>query len=83
MISIQPASCSISISLWTSSGESVRRTVQRQQYPMTLGYALTDYQAQGQMIPYVIIDIAKPPSGKLDLFNLYVALSCSRGRHSV
>ena len=84
MIPIQPASTSISISLRTaSSGESVKRTVQRRQFPMTVGYALTDYRAQGQTIPYVIIDIARPPSGKLDLFDLDVALSRSRGRHSV
>ena len=83
VVPIQPASCSISISLRTSSGGTVRRTVQHRQFPMTLGYALTDYRAQGQTIPYVIIDIARPPSGKLDLFNLYVALSRSRGRHSV
>ena len=50
---------------------------------MTLGYALTDYRSQGQTMSYVIIDIAKPPSGRLDLFNLYVALSRSHGRHSV
>jgi ATP-dependent exoDNAse (exonuclease V) alpha subunit len=81
VIPIQPASSSFPISLRTSSGESVKRTVQRRQFPMTLGYALTDYRAQGQTIPYVII--ARPPSGKLDLFNLYVALSRSRGRHSV
>ena len=83
VIPIQPASCTIPISLRASSGKSVRRTVQRRQFPMTLGYALTDYRAQGQTIPYVIIDIARPPSGKLDLFNLYVALSRSRGHHSV
>ncbi|KIK29693.1 hypothetical protein PISMIDRAFT_88311, partial [Pisolithus microcarpus 441] len=34
--------------------------------------------AQGQTIPFVIIDIATPPSGGLSLFNLYVALSRSR-----
>jgi hypothetical protein len=33
--------------------------------------------------PYVIIDITKPPTGALDLFNLYVALSCSSGRESI
>ncbi|KAI5981632.1 hypothetical protein EDD15DRAFT_2182730, partial [Pisolithus albus] len=32
---------------------------------------------EGQTIPYVIVDIAKPPSGGLNLFNLYIALSRS------
>ncbi|KAJ3738871.1 hypothetical protein F5050DRAFT_1580540 [Lentinula boryana] len=44
---------------------------------MTTAYAFTDYRAQGQTIPYVLVDIAKPPTGKLTLFNLYVALSRS------
>lgn len=83
VIPIYPATQSISISLATTNNQTIRRNIQRRQFPMTLGYAFTDYRAQGQTIPYVIIDIAKPPSGKLDLFNLYVALSRSHGRHSV
>lgn len=50
---------------------------------MTAAYAFTDYRAQGQTIPYVIIDIVKPPSGGLSLFNLYVALSRSSGRSTI
>ena len=50
---------------------------------MTPAYAFTDYRAQGQTIPYVIVDIATPPTGGLNLFNLYVALSCSSGRSSI
>ncbi|KAJ7309974.1 hypothetical protein DFH08DRAFT_719085, partial [Mycena albidolilacea] len=38
-------------------------------------YAFTDYRSQGQTIPYVLVDIASPLTGKLSLFNLYVALS--------
>ncbi|KAG6328454.1 hypothetical protein ID866_10635 [Astraeus odoratus] len=34
-----------------------------------------DYWAQGQTIPYIIIDIASPQTGVLNLFNLYIALS--------
>ncbi|KAI6010123.1 hypothetical protein EDC04DRAFT_2770477 [Pisolithus marmoratus] len=30
--------------------------------------------AQGQTISYVLMDIARPPSGTLNLFNLYVTL---------
>jgi len=60
------------------------RTVTRHQLPMTAAYAFTDYRAQGQSIPYVIVDIAKPPScGNLTLFSVYVALSRSSGRHTI
>jgi len=55
------------------------RTIRRTQFPMTACYAFTDYQAQGQTIFSVIIDIASPPTGALNLFNLYVALSRSSG----
>ncbi|KAJ7770381.1 hypothetical protein B0H14DRAFT_2383013, partial [Mycena olivaceomarginata] len=46
-------------------------------------YAFTDYRSQGQTIPYVLVDIASPPTGKLSLFNLYVALSRSSGRETI
>ncbi|KZS99728.1 uncharacterized protein LAESUDRAFT_667624, partial [Laetiporus sulphureus 93-53] len=36
-----------------------------------------------QTIEYVLIDMAKPPTGKLSLFNLYVALSRSHGRDTI
>ncbi|KAJ3874322.1 hypothetical protein F5051DRAFT_336020 [Lentinula edodes] len=44
---------------------------------MTAAYAFTDYRAQGQTIRSVLVDIGKPPTGTLSLFNLYVALSRS------
>ncbi|KAI5981205.1 hypothetical protein EDD15DRAFT_2184262 [Pisolithus albus] len=47
---------------------------------MTAAYAFTDYRSQGQTLQSVIVDIATPPSGSLNLFNLYVALSQSLGR---
>ncbi|KAI6002070.1 hypothetical protein EDD15DRAFT_2157991 [Pisolithus albus] len=50
---------------------------------MTAAYAFTDYRSQGQTLPCVIADIATPPSGGLNLFNLYVALSRSSGRSSI
>ncbi|KAI6032557.1 hypothetical protein EDC04DRAFT_2707993 [Pisolithus marmoratus] len=50
---------------------------------MTSAYAFTDYHLQGQMLPYVIVDIAKPPSGGLNLFNLYVTLSRSSGHQTI
>ncbi|KAK0230848.1 hypothetical protein IW262DRAFT_1261225 [Armillaria fumosa] len=42
---------------------------------MTSAYAFTHYRSPGQTIPVVIVDVARPPAGKLSLFNLYVALS--------
>ena len=59
------------------------RTVTRAQFPITGAYAFTDYRAQGQTIPYVIVDIATPPTSGLSLFNLYVALSRSSGRNTI
>ena len=50
---------------------------------MTAAYAFTDYHSQGQTIPYVLVDIATPPTGGLKLFNLYVALSRSSGRSTI
>lgn len=50
---------------------------------MTAAYAFTDYRAQSQTIPYVIVDIGRVPSGRLSLFNVYVALSRSAGRDSI
>ncbi len=59
------------------------RTVHRRQYPVTAAYGFTDYRSQGQTLPYVLVDIASPPQGKLSLFNLYVALSRSSGRSTI
>lgn len=59
------------------------RTVRRRQFPMTAAYAFTDYRSQGQTLPCAIVDIATPPSGGLNLFNLYLALSRSAGRSSI
>ena len=50
---------------------------------MTAAYGFTDYRSQGQTLRYIIVDIARPPSGGLDLFNLYVALSRSSGRETI
>ncbi|KAF9789431.1 hypothetical protein BJ322DRAFT_1177486, partial [Thelephora terrestris] len=50
---------------------------------ITGAYAFTDYRAQGQTIPYVVVDIAAPPTSGLSLFNLYVALSHSSGQETI
>ncbi|KAG8701997.1 hypothetical protein FRC11_011758 [Ceratobasidium sp. 423] len=53
-------------------------TVSREQLPLTPAYAFTDYRSQGQTIPYIIMDLATPPTGGLTSFNGYVTLSRSR-----
>ena len=50
---------------------------------MTGAYGFTDYRAQGQTIPYVVVDLAQPPTGALTPFNAYVALSRSSGRDTI
>jgi hypothetical protein len=83
VIPISVGTSSMQIKLETENGKVMTRTIIRKQYPMTGAYAFTDYRAQGQTLPYVIIDIAQPPTGTLSLFNLYVALSRSSGRSSI
>jgi len=61
----------------------VNKTIKRRQFPMTAVYTFMDYRSQGQMIPYILVDIATPPTGGLNLFNLYVALSRSSGRSTI
>ncbi|KAI5984586.1 hypothetical protein EDC04DRAFT_2590838 [Pisolithus marmoratus] len=51
--------------------------------PITAAYAFTDYCWQGQTISHVIMDIAKPPTGGLNLFNLYIALSRSSSHATI
>ncbi|EUC60383.1 ATP-dependent DNA helicase pif1 [Rhizoctonia solani AG-3 Rhs1AP] len=53
-------------------------TIWREQLPLTPAYALTDYRSQGQTIPYIIKDLATPPTGGLTHSNGYVTLSRSR-----
>ncbi|KAF8811231.1 hypothetical protein BYT27DRAFT_7208658 [Phlegmacium glaucopus] len=62
-------------------GQKVK--IERRQIAIVPGYAFTDYKAQGQTLEYVIVDIAKPPSGSLSPFSVYVALSRSRGRKTI
>ena len=44
---------------------------------------LTNYRTERQTIPTVILDLAPPPTGKLSLFNLYLALSRSSGQQTI
>jgi hypothetical protein len=83
VIPVEPTSIKFQIKV-KSKGKVITRTVTRLQYPVTGAYAFTDYRSQGQTIPYVIIDIGKVPTGgSLNLFNLYVALSRSRGQDTI
>ena len=78
VIPVEVETSSMKISIQVRGGKTVERTVRRRQYPVTTAYSF-DYCSQGQTIPYIIVDITKPPSGTLTLFNLYIALSQSSG----
>ena len=81
---IEPISTSYRVRFSTKKGQQHQRTIKRRQFSVAAAYAFTDYRSQGQTIPYyVIVDIASPPTGTLSLFNLYVALSRSAGRHLI
>ncbi|KAF8814028.1 hypothetical protein BYT27DRAFT_7219951 [Phlegmacium glaucopus] len=78
IIPISPSLLKFSVKV---DGERLK--LERRQIAIVPGYAFTDYKAQGQTLECVIIDIAKPPSGTLSPFNVYVALSRSRGRKTI
>jgi hypothetical protein len=62
----------------------VAETVVKRQFPLILGFAFTDYRAQGQTIPKVIVDLATPATGKAPTqFNFYVSLSRGTGRKNI
>ena len=84
VIPVEPVVTSMRIRVRERSGKTTQWTVKRVQLPVTVAYAFTDYRSQGQTIPFVIVDIKKPPGpGRFTLFNIYVALSRSRGRHTI
>jgi hypothetical protein len=83
VILIEPTTSTTEILVKTADAGNQQCTVKRRQFPITPAYAFTDYHAQGQTIPYVLIDIALPPSGALSLFNVYVALSQSSGQEGI
>ncbi|KAF8809982.1 hypothetical protein BYT27DRAFT_7209905 [Phlegmacium glaucopus] len=78
IIPISPSLLKFSVKV---NGERLK--LERRQIAIVPGYAFTDYKAQGQTLECIIIDIAKPPSGTLSPFNVYVALSRSRGRKTI
>ncbi|KIK74185.1 hypothetical protein PAXRUDRAFT_20134 [Paxillus rubicundulus Ve08.2h10] len=79
VIPVEPTSKSFQIKCKSLEGKDMTQTVHHRQFPMMATYTFTDYRSQGQTIPSVLIDIATPPTGGLNLFNLYVALSRSSG----
>jgi len=83
VIPVEPATKSMQIRIVDEDGNQPHHTVKRRQLPVTAAYTFTDYRSQGQTIPHVIVDIATPPTGGLNLFNLYVALSRSSGRSTI
>ncbi|HEV7737986.1 MAG TPA: hypothetical protein VGO47_11520 [Chlamydiales bacterium] len=83
VIPIEPVSSTMKIIMRTAAGKVVHRTVKRRQFPMCAAYGFTDYRAQGQTVPYILIDIKTPPTGGLSLYNLYVSLSRSSGRDTI
>ncbi|KIO14777.1 hypothetical protein M404DRAFT_119981 [Pisolithus tinctorius Marx 270] len=83
VIPVKPRTQTFRMKCEQKDGKVVTKTVKRRQFPMTGAYAFTDYHSQGQTIPHVVVDIATPPTGGLNLFNLYVALSRSSGRSTI
>jgi ATP-dependent exoDNAse (exonuclease V) alpha subunit len=63
--------------------DGIKKTVHRTQLPLSLAYAFTDYQSQGQTLDPVIVDIGPPPHGHLTPFNIYVTLSRGTGRQNI
>ncbi|KAJ3567668.1 hypothetical protein NP233_g6215 [Leucocoprinus birnbaumii] len=84
LILITPSQTGFSINI-CQEGAVRREKVSRRQFALTQAYAFTDYKSQGQTLPYVIVDLAPPPGrgAKLTPFNIYVALSRSRGRDTI
>ncbi|KAJ3978543.1 hypothetical protein F5890DRAFT_1398600, partial [Lentinula detonsa] len=83
VIPIQPRTQTTRVSVQQKKGPLASRTIKHKQFPLTPAYAFTDYRAQGQTIAVVIIDIASPPTGSLNLFNICMALLRSSGRENI
>ncbi|KAK0246522.1 hypothetical protein EDD85DRAFT_784129 [Armillaria nabsnona] len=59
------------------------RHIHRQQLSIIPAYAFTHHKCQGQNLGVVLVDLGRPPTGKLGPFNAYVALSRSKGRENI
>lgn len=56
-----------------SAGHS--RYAKLRQFPVTVGYAITDFKCQGQTFDWVRVDLKKPPTGFSPAMSPYVQLS--------
>jgi hypothetical protein len=83
VVPVEVSTQTLQILMKNAKGKIIKKTIKHRQFLITAAYAFTDYRSQGQTIPYAILDLASPPTGKLTLFNLYVALSHSKGHSSV
>ena len=50
-------------------------SVKRVQFPLTPAYACTAHKAQGKTLTKAIVDLSKPPTGRMDAAYAYVVLS--------
>lgn len=53
-------------------------TITRRSFPLTNGFAITDYNSQGRTLPKVIVDLMPPPDMKVSFATTYVPLSRPR-----
>jgi PIF1-like helicase len=85
VIPVEPMTTYVDVNMNPGRNKLKQKTtrVTRRQFPITPAYAFTDYRSQGQTITRAIVDLAKPPTGKLTVFNVYVALSRSAGRGTI
>jgi len=63
------------VDLKSSSKILSRTKFYRTQIPLTPGFAASDHRVQGMGLRNYIMDLKKPPSGRLGLQNIYVMLS--------
>lgn len=57
-------------------------TIKRRQFLMTAVYAFTGYRSQGQIMPYVLVNITSLSTGGLGLLNLYAVAKFQPFNHS-
>ena len=79
IIPVKVTTHNFQIKVHTTRDKYVTWSICHHQFPMTPAYAFINYWLQGQTLPYVI---ATPPTGGLNLFNLYVVLSWSSRRET-
>jgi len=75
--SVELATKSMQVQVVENDGNQPQRTVKQCQFPVTAACTFTE------TIPYIVVDIATPPTEGLSLFNLYVTLSCSSGKSAI